>query len=418
MLNYFSNAPLVCLSKQSLEQEGDFQREIKLLDDLAKEKPENSIFIIPVRLDACEIPQPLRTKQYVDFFTSYEERQHAYLLIRQSMERKFEVITGKTAESRLSHWIRPSTPEVIKGLANLTFGGFSFVEIPTGKFIMGSRASNNLSGDDEHPQRPYEIPYNYWITCYPVSYEQFSEFAVSTRHIKFLPRDWKKRLNQPVVNISWREAVEYTKWLNKIFKKEISRELVFRLPTEAEWERASRGDSGWEWPWGNKNLNDYLDSDGPELLAKIQKKKHLEEKKNSNNFREYYANASKVNSSQVVNDPEKSAIDSLKVRLSELRESVDLADVGTFSLVTDSPFGVADMMGSIWEWTHSLYKPYPYEVGDGRENLEDAGERVIRGSFIPQNERFSVRSAKRCHALPDRKEPYLGFRVIVGPPVA
>jgi len=412
-----ADVALICLSKQSLDQDGNIQREIKSVVDLAKEKPENSIFIIPICLDDCEIPRDLRSRHPV-YLTKDDDKEHAYMQIRKSMKRKFELISGKTAESHTTHWIHSSAPEVINGLANLTFGGFSFVEIPKGKFIMGSRASNSLSGNDEHPQRPYEIPYNFWITYFPVSYEQFSEYAVSTRHNKFLPKDWKKKLDQPIVNASWHEAVEYTRWLNKIFKKEISRELVFRLPTEAEWERASRGDSAWEWPWGNENLDDYLDRGRPDLFAKLKKNKPLDEKKFSNNFMEYFANASKVTSSEVVNDPENSALDSLKVRLAELRESTDLADVGTFSPITDSPFEVADMMGSIWEWTHSLYKAYPYEVGDGRENLEDSGERVIRGAFIPKNERFSVRSAKRCHAFPDRKEPYLGFRLVVAPQVS
>ena len=173
------------------------------------------------------------------------------------MQRKLDIISGKTAESRSSHWASSSEPKIVDDLVDLTFGGFSFVKIPKGKFIMGSRASNNLSGDDEHPQRPYEIPYNYWITCFPVSNEQFSEYAVSTQHRDVLPKDWKKKLDQPIANVSWHEVVEYTKWLNKIFKKEIPNGLVFRLPTEAEWERASRGDSGAEWPWGNESFDDF-----------------------------------------------------------------------------------------------------------------------------------------------------------------
>ncbi len=183
---------LLCLSNQSLEQEGSFHREIKLVDDFAKEKPENSIFVIPVRLDDCELPQILHHRQSVKFFSSEFDRGLAYERIRTSMKRKFDVISGKMAESRSSHWVSSNEPKVVDDLLDLTFGGFSFVKIPKGKFIMGSRASNNLSGDDEHPQRPYEIPYNYWITCFPVSNEQFSEYTVSTRHLDALPKDWKK----------------------------------------------------------------------------------------------------------------------------------------------------------------------------------------------------------------------------------
>ncbi len=212
---------LLCLSSQSLEQEGSFQKEIKLVDDFAKEKPENSIFVIPVRLDDCETPQILHHRQSVNFFYSEVAMGQAYERIYRSMRMKFEIISGKKVENPSIHLVRSTQPEVFDDLADLTFGGFSFVKIPKGKFIMGSRASNNLSGDNEHPQRPYEIPYNYWITCFPVSNEQFSEYAVSTRHLDPLRKDWKKKLDQPITNVSWYEVVEYTKWLNKIFKKEI-----------------------------------------------------------------------------------------------------------------------------------------------------------------------------------------------------
>jgi len=405
---------LLCFSKESLDRGDRLQRDINSIVSLGNEKPDSSIFIVPIRLDECEIPQSLRSRQYVNFFPSEVEIEQAYSLLIKSMSRKYDLISGNAR----AYWAPSSKIKVVDDLADLTFGGFSFVKIPKGKFIMGSRASNNFSGDDEHPQRPYEIPYNYWITCFPVSNEQFSEYTVSTRHLDALPKDWKKKLDQPITNVSWYEVVEYPKWLNKIFKKEIPKGLVFRLPTEAEWERASRGDLGAEWPWGNENLDDFLNRGRQELLLRLNKKNQFDEQMYSNRLAEYFANVSKPKPSGVGNDPEKSALDLIKMRLDELRRSTELADVGTFSPVTDSPHDIADMMGSIWEWTQSLYWPYPYDMDDGREDLEASGERVVKGCFMSRSERFSVRSAKRGHASPDRKEPYLGFRIIVGPPVS
>jgi hypothetical protein len=58
------------------------------------------------------------------------------------------------------------------------------------------------------------------------------------------------------------------------------------------------------------------------------------------------------------------------------------------------------------------------DVQDGREKIETPGERVIRGAFSSKNERFSVRSARRGRATPDKKEPVLGFRIVVAPQVS
>jgi formylglycine-generating enzyme required for sulfatase activity len=107
----------------------------------------------------------------------------------------------------------------------------------------------------------------------------------------------------------------------------------------------------------------------------------------------------------------------MKKKIEVLRCTLDLTDVGSFSPLTDSPFKVTDMMGSIIEWTQSLYAPYPYDAQDGRENLETEGERVIRGCFTSKRERFSVRSGRRAAAAPNKKERILGFRIVIAPPL-
>lgn len=65
-----SDVVIVCLSSQSITKEGFIQREIRFALDAADEKPEGTIFIIPARLENCEVPERLGRFQWVDLYTS------------------------------------------------------------------------------------------------------------------------------------------------------------------------------------------------------------------------------------------------------------------------------------------------------------------------------------------------------------
>lgn len=73
-----SHAVIIFLSKAAVISEGFFQREIKLALDTAAEKPDGTIFIIPIRLNDCEVPAMLQKYQYVDYFGSEEHKEHMY----------------------------------------------------------------------------------------------------------------------------------------------------------------------------------------------------------------------------------------------------------------------------------------------------------------------------------------------------
>ena len=143
--------------------------------------------------------------------------------------------------------------------------------IPKGSFVMGVRKGEGpfevvglrevYLGDFAIGR--YEISneeFNYFIkeTEYKTDAEKiYGGFAASGRggwqwssevnwRNPFI--DWGKpsNFNQlPVVMVSWRDAVEYTKWLSKKTNKR------YRLPTEAEWEKAARGTDGRFYPWGD-----------------------------------------------------------------------------------------------------------------------------------------------------------------------
>ncbi len=73
-----SHAVIIFLSKAAIASEGFFHKELKLALDTAAEKPEGTIFIIPIRLNDCIVPGVLTKFQYVDYFGSEEHKAHVY----------------------------------------------------------------------------------------------------------------------------------------------------------------------------------------------------------------------------------------------------------------------------------------------------------------------------------------------------
>ncbi len=73
-----SHAVIIFLSSFAIRTEGFFHVELKHALDSAAEKPDGTIFIIPIRLDACDVPDRLQPYQYVDYFGDAEHKDRVY----------------------------------------------------------------------------------------------------------------------------------------------------------------------------------------------------------------------------------------------------------------------------------------------------------------------------------------------------
>ena len=189
----------------------------------------------------------------------------------------------------------------------------------------------------------------FYIGKYPVTNQQYEAFVQATNYK--LPQHWRRgripagKENHPVVYVSWEDAVAFCEWLSK----ESGRE--FRLPTEAKWEKAARGGLRIPGPGGA-----LMDNPLP--------------------ARQY---------------PWGDDFDAEKCNTRESGIG-DTTPVGEYSPAGDSPYGVADMAGNVWEWTQ---------------------ERVLRGSS------WSYPHYLSASALSGRDDPsyrplgYYGFRVAV-----
>jgi len=116
-----SHVVIVCLSNNSVSKEGYIQKEIRAALDVANEKPDGTIFLVPLRLENCEVPESLSKWQWVDLFdgTGYEKLT-ASLNIRQAEHNaKLAVEKNETAVKIYSPtdiWkTKPSVDEILEG---------------------------------------------------------------------------------------------------------------------------------------------------------------------------------------------------------------------------------------------------------------------------------------------------------------
>jgi formylglycine-generating enzyme required for sulfatase activity len=151
----------------------------------------------------------------------------------------------------------------------------ALVRVPAGWFLMGC----DTGQDNEKPVHRVWVD-EFLLAARQVTNADYGHFLRDTASLSLPPPFWSdpafNHPEQPVVGVSWYEAIRYCKWLSAPTREIATDELTtggittgrnFRLPTEAEWERAARGgsddaDAGTLFPWGDappQSLPGYAD---------------------------------------------------------------------------------------------------------------------------------------------------------------
>ncbi|GAM08705.1 serine/threonine-protein kinase pkn1 [Geobacter sp. OR-1] len=234
--------------------------------------------------------------------------------------------------------------------------GPELLVIPAGSFRMG--AVHGGGDSDEKPVHLITIARPFAIGRYEVTFAEYDLFCAATGREK--PKDGRRwfpfsnwgRERRPAINVTWDDAVAYTRWLSEQTGR------TYRLPSEAEWEYAAKSGSEDRYWWGF-------------------------------NVGENRANCKGCGSK----------FDGKKT-----------APVGTFPA---NRFGLFDTAGNVWEWCqdrwHESYEGAPadgtaWEAGDDQRRVE-------RGGSFGSKPRY-VRSSARGRGKPTDRYVYLGFRVV------
>ncbi len=226
-----------------------------------------------------------------------------------------------------------------------------WVDVSGGTFSMG-RDPAPYRGEalaDEFPAHTLELD-AFELSLTPVTNAQYAFFVRETGHRA--PAHWEEGSNGSPPGGSGDHPVT---WVDCADVTAFCAWAGARLPTEAEWEKAARGSDGRLYPWGAGEPDERHATFG---------------------------------------------------RGAKRGSTVPVGAAGAGA----SPYGLLGMAGNVWEWVASAYRPYPYDAGDGREDVSSPEQRVLRGGSYaspPQH----LRCAARSRSYPGRRAPHIGFRL-------
>ena len=217
------------------------------------------------------------------------------------------------------------------------------VYVPSGEFLMGSTDSNG--SEEEMPQHNVYLD-GYWIDKTEITNGQYQKCVVEKVCVEPGSSNYTiaKYANHPVGNVDWNQAKGYCEWVGG------------RLPSEAEWEKAARGENGRKFPWGK--------TDPTCGLANY------------------------------------SSCGGYTKPVGSLPDGV-------------SPYGAMDMAGNVWEWVNDWYDENYYQKSPGRVPTgSSSGQyRILRGGSWG-NESWFARTTARHWNDPDLRLANYGFRCV------
>jgi formylglycine-generating enzyme required for sulfatase activity len=366
------NLVVVCLSRHSTTKRGVVQQEIKRALDVLDQMPDEAIYLIPARLEACDVPERLADLHWVDLFEEDGFEKLTQALDYELSQRSVPVQTASRAtKPKIASSPEPKgtpapapassrKPKITVSPAPKqapTSQPFEpeMIPIRAGEFLMGSDPKKDKHAEkDEQPQHSLYLP-DYYIAKTPVTNAQYAAFVEATGHR--LPDHWKNgqpppdKQEHPVVRVNWHDAVDYCRWLSETTGK------LYRLPTEAEWEKAARGTEGLIYPWGNR------------------------------------WDAKRCNSGE--------------------GGIGGTTPVGAYPQGA-SPYSLLVMAGNVWEWCATKWqKPYPYDVEEDEWSanyFKGTNVRVLRGGSWYYSRDFA-RCAFRVRYVPGIRFSSRGCRV-------
>lgn len=261
----------------------------------------------------------------------------------------------------------------------------TFVRIPAGEFVMGSYHGE----PDTYPTTKVKIDKAFWMGELEVTNQQYN--TIFPQHdSRYVDQQWKDHVvpgypankpEQPVIRVSYNDAMEYCKILSQ------KTGLNITLPTEAQWEWACRGGSDEDFWFGNLN-------------ADFGKKDNLAD-----------VTTNKFAVSGV--DPQPMFPESPWYKYYTFLPKAANVDDGSLVQVGGkkyeaNPFGLYCMHGNVAEWTRSDYVPYPY-----KENPKKVSEyKVVRGGSYIERPKYSTAYSRKGF-YPYQCVFNVGFRVII-----